>query len=155
MELPEQLVLVIVGWLLATVGTELLRWMNTKRIERSWEKTLSELPVLVVDSVGGIIYTPSRSGLPLQQILTHKGEQVRYNKTLTYISKYFNPSLSGVTEIKLIAGKEYLRHTVGLEFLVKPYVKGADFPPNWQKLSAFEMKEHACSKGITDGNPTP
>lgn len=150
MELLEQLSLVIAGWLLATVGTELLKWMNIKRIEKSWEKTLSELPVLIVDSVGGIIYTPSKRELPLRYILTHKGEQVRYNKTLSYISEHFNPALGGVVEV-VINGKS--KYTIGLEYLIKPYARGADFPPNWQKFSVKKMKEYAYRIGITDEDP--
>ena len=147
MELPEQLLLVIVGWLLATIGTELLRWVNIKRIERSWEKTLSELPVLVVDSVGGIIYTPSKSKLPVHHILTHKGEQVRYNKTLSYIIRHFNPSLARVVEGQITRGKEELRYTLGLEYLIKTCSKEADLPPNWRELSVKKIKEYASCKG--------
>ena len=153
MEILEQLLLVIAGWLLATVGTELLKSVNNLRIERSWEKTLSELPALVVDSVGGIIYTPSKSELSLRYILTHKGELVRYNKTMSYISNHFNPALGGVAEIRIKQGNEEFRHTLGLEYLIKPYARGADFPPNWYKLSIKEMKEYAYRKGITDEDP--
>ena len=150
MELLEQLLLVISGWLLATVGTELLKWVNIKRIERSWGKTLSNLPVLVVDSVGGIIYTQSTGELPLRYILTHKGENIQYNKTLSYISKHFNQALGGVEEI-VVNGKS--KYTIGLQYLIKPYARGADFPRNWRELSVNQMKDYAYRKGITDEDP--
>ncbi len=153
MELLEQLSLVIAGWLLATVGTDVLRWLNVKRKERNWERTLRELPVLIVDSDGGIIYTPSKRELSLHRILTHKGEQVKYNKTLSYIPKHFNAALGGVHEIRITSGKETIRHKIGFEYLIKPYARGADFPPNWHELSIKEMKEYAYSNGITDENP--
>lgn len=153
MELLEQLLLVIVGWLLATIGTELLRWVNIKRLEGSWEKTLSELPVLVVDSVGGIIYTPSKSELPVHHILTHKGEQVRYNKTLSYITEHFNPSLFGIVELRITHREEELRYKIGLEYLIKPCEIDADLPHNWRKLSVKEIKEYACRKKKTDKEP--
>ena len=140
----------ILGWLLATVGTAILKGLYLKGNLWWWERTvLRRYIVFAYDEVRRDIYgvvSDSERRVDRYVLVVHiDSDTHRYDKCMSFLSKHYNRSVAGLGT-KISSGKEtiYSKHLES--YVIKPYKNHIDLPEGFHRMSRKEIIAHGTTK---------
>ena len=137
----------ILGWLLATVGTAVLRWMYVNASLWWWEKrVLSSIKIFAYDEERKDIYavlpaTQQYGDFRYELVVHVDAEAQRYHRCMSYIARHFNRSLRNL-EYTRRKGDEVTYRKNREAYVLKPYTSIADLPTGFHDMSREEIIEH-------------
>ncbi len=142
-EIPSEVWYTILGWFLATVGTAILRAIYQKWALWNWERTvLNCVTNFAYDEERGDIYsainTPSRRIDSFKLVLHIASDPQKYQRCMTHIACFFNPSLLSLTYTRKKGDDVYYQKNMET-YVLKPYESVANYPDGWLGMSRKEI----------------
>lgn len=146
LSISPEVLYAILGWLLATVGTAVLRGLYLKTNLWWWEKTvLNRYIVFAYDEVRRDIYgvvSDSERRVDRYELVVHiDSDTHRYDKCMTHLSKHFNHSAAGLST-KISSGQETIYSKYLESYVIKPYTNHIDLPEGFHQMSRKEIIAH-------------
>lgn len=149
-QVPPEVWYAILGWLLATLGTAILKGSYLKGNLWWWEKTvLRRYIVFAYDEVRRDIYgvvSDSERRVDRYVLVVHIDSNTqRYDKCMSFLSKHYNRSSAGLGN-RITSGKEtmYSKHLES--YVIKPYTNQIDLPEGFHRMSRKEIVARGNAK---------
>jgi len=155
---PHEVWYAILGWLLATVGTAILKAIYQKWTLWHWERTvLNRVTNFAYDEERGDIYsainTQSRRIDSFELVLHIASDPQKYKRCMNHITRCFNPSLLSFTHTRKKGDEVYYQKNMEA-FVLKPYESVAKYPDGWLGMPRKELIKHAHENRIARPNRT-
>ena len=144
---PSEVWYAILGWLLATVGTAILKGLYQQISLWRWEKkVLSRIKIFAYDEERRDIYAVHSGQKREFELVVHIDSDVqRYRKCMSHIFRHFNHSLLNLSYTRK-EGKELLSRKNLEVYVLKPYTSIADLPKGHWTMSRKEINERRSKK---------
>lgn len=146
-KISPEVLYAILGWLLATVGTAILKAVYQHLALWHWEKTvLSKITIMAYDEERRDVYavhpaTQQHGDFRYELVVHVDAEARRYQKCMSYIARHFNRSLRNLEYIRR-TGTEVTNRKSLEAYVLKPYTSIADLPKGYHDMSRKQIIAH-------------
>ena len=151
-QVPSEVWYAILGWLLATVGTAILKALYQEYHLWKWERdVLSRVTIFAHDEERGEIRSPIdvKTGKveAFELVLHIASEPQKYRRCMNHINRFFNPSRLSLTHTRKKGDEVYYQKNMEA-YVLKPYKSVAQYPSGSLGMSRKELLKYAHENRI-------